>query len=727
MSGLNSMYIASLDLNPYQVSNQNAEALAGGKIWFYVDNNRTVAKNIFELVQGSGSPPNYTYAPLPNPITLSNSGTFMDANGNDVSVYYYPFDQFGNLQLYYVVCYDAFGNLQFTREAWPYPFGASGGGTTTSTAIGANNQITNPQFAQVLFNPSLGISNTYSGSATTTINFAPDWALAFTHTGAGTITLNQTAVAGVSAYPFNPPYVLTVNAGTNITSLTLVQTLSQNTDWASPQIAGVNGYLASSILLGPNTNAQMQYVSSAGNPIQTLLSANNATGTYVQYYNTVELDPAANPNTPPTAYDQIVVNLLNTSGVSVIGNVQVIPLTTNISLNQFDQTTVNRQIDQSFNYYNPLLQYKPIPSYLVGWDFPLNPAQPLGASIAAQTIATNSSYYAWDQTILYQSANTAITVSRGSNGELVLTAAATTQMAVIQYLTGQQVNEILNGRLSVNVEAKTNNSSGYQATVSLWYGTGTLPSCIGSNLSIVGMLNSTGYPVSFNQPTGGGAVNWAPVPRSGLGLVTGTTGGSDAQFTIKTSATTNFNQYRFSGWDLQGASTTQSATLFAMVLGTASITSGDSISINSISLVPGDIPTRPAPKTPAQALIDCQYYYESSFALGTVPAQNVGTNTGEWLWQTTPSLMDDYNYSNLIPFKVTKYAIPHSSTGTVTTYNPAAANAQVRNETTGADLASTTVYQYSQDGIVIRCTVSGGNSGGAIFGVHWSADVRLAQ
>ena len=41
------------------------------------------------------------------------------------------------------------------------------------------------------------------------------------------------------------------------------------------------------------------------------------------------------------------------------------------------QNSVNRQNDYLFHYYNPLLQYKPIESFLIGWDFPVNPAQPL--------------------------------------------------------------------------------------------------------------------------------------------------------------------------------------------------------------------------------------------------------------------------------------------------------------------------------------------------------------
>ena len=121
MSGLSVMYVTGSELEDYFVSNQTGLPLAGGSVYFYVDSNRTQAKTVYELNQGSGWPPAYTYTPLPNPVVLSNTGTIMDANGNNVALYYYPYDSFGNVQLYYVEVYDSQGNLQFTREAWPYP------------------------------------------------------------------------------------------------------------------------------------------------------------------------------------------------------------------------------------------------------------------------------------------------------------------------------------------------------------------------------------------------------------------------------------------------------------------------------------------------------------------------------------------------------------------------------------------------------------------------------
>lgn len=142
MSGLNANYVAALDLNQYFVDKSTGEALSAGTISFYEDSNRTTAKPVYQLVQGGAVPPNYSYAPFSNPIVLSGVGTVVDNNGNQVALYYYPYDEFGAVQLYYIECYDANGLLQFTREAWPFPFagtggggGGGGGGGSTVTAV----------------------------------------------------------------------------------------------------------------------------------------------------------------------------------------------------------------------------------------------------------------------------------------------------------------------------------------------------------------------------------------------------------------------------------------------------------------------------------------------------------------------------------------------------------------------------------------------------------------
>jgi len=60
------------------------------------------------------------------------------------------------------------------------------------------------------------------------------------------------------------------------------------------------------------------------------------------------------------------------------------------------------------------------------------------------------------------------------------------------------------------------------------------------------------------------------------------------------------------------------------------MTAADTISINSASVVPGDIPTRPAPQSVISVMQDCLYYYRKSFSNSIVPATALGVGTGEY-------------------------------------------------------------------------------------------------
>ena len=135
---LNPQFILAPPLMEYFVDRDTGFPLAGGVITFYSDVNRTTLKPVYEL---TGVPPyNNPYTQLSNPLTLSSTGTIVDAEGNEVVLYYYPFDQFGNVELYYVTVYSAGGVLQFTRQAWPN-FDESGFSSSDVT-----NYIPNGQF-----------------------------------------------------------------------------------------------------------------------------------------------------------------------------------------------------------------------------------------------------------------------------------------------------------------------------------------------------------------------------------------------------------------------------------------------------------------------------------------------------------------------------------------------------------------------------------------------------
>ncbi len=95
--------------------------LSNGIVTFYKDQARTELKKIYRI---SGTPPNYQYDELPNPLTLSSVGTFMDNSGNDIVVYFFPYDTepdepTGNIELYYITVEDELSNPQWDREGQP--------------------------------------------------------------------------------------------------------------------------------------------------------------------------------------------------------------------------------------------------------------------------------------------------------------------------------------------------------------------------------------------------------------------------------------------------------------------------------------------------------------------------------------------------------------------------------------------------------------------------------
>lgn len=97
------------------------QPLIDGYVEFYRDLDRVTEKPVYEI---TGSPPNYSYVPLSNPVVLSGIGTFMDNSNNDIIPYMFPYDgtpdnTTNTIDLYYVRVYDVEGNFQFDREAWP--------------------------------------------------------------------------------------------------------------------------------------------------------------------------------------------------------------------------------------------------------------------------------------------------------------------------------------------------------------------------------------------------------------------------------------------------------------------------------------------------------------------------------------------------------------------------------------------------------------------------------
>lgn len=121
-------YIAGLELQELLVDKLTGEPLSEGQIFFWKDQARSEPKTVYRL---SGSPPNYSFTALSNPVNLGVGGTVVDDDNNDVVIYYYPYDDIGNVELYFVQVKSLGGEDIFTREAWPPNVGA--GDVTSNT------------------------------------------------------------------------------------------------------------------------------------------------------------------------------------------------------------------------------------------------------------------------------------------------------------------------------------------------------------------------------------------------------------------------------------------------------------------------------------------------------------------------------------------------------------------------------------------------------------------
>jgi hypothetical protein len=139
---LDTRYIPAFGLQKELVDKDTGQPLAGGQVTFYKDTARTTKKKIYQI---TGTPPDYNYIELPNPITLSNVGTFQDGSGNDVMVYYYPYDEDDKVELYFVDVKSSTGVPQFPREGTPNV------SAELETADDVKNYVPNGQF--LLQNP----------------------------------------------------------------------------------------------------------------------------------------------------------------------------------------------------------------------------------------------------------------------------------------------------------------------------------------------------------------------------------------------------------------------------------------------------------------------------------------------------------------------------------------------------------------------------------------------
>lgn len=118
-----------------------------------------------------------------------------------------------------------------------------------------------------------------------------------------------------------------------------------------------------------------------------------------------------------------------------------------------------------------------------------------------------------------------------------------------------------------------------------------------------------------------------------------------------------------------------------------------------------------------EELARCQRYYQKSFAYATAPAQSVSAGAFTYLATLAGA---SAQRSATIPLTPRMRPTP-----TITLFNPNAANAEIRNQTDGADLTSSVASNNIDNGFLVQGTGTAGTALGELLAVQWTAAAEL--
>jgi hypothetical protein len=121
---LNQKFMISPNLQEFFINPADGLPLSNGTVTYKIDSARSDLKSVFELTGNFGS---YDFTALPNPLHLSGVGTPINGAGQEIRVYYYPYDENGSVENYYIEVADEDGNPVLQRQAWPNVFDGSTG------------------------------------------------------------------------------------------------------------------------------------------------------------------------------------------------------------------------------------------------------------------------------------------------------------------------------------------------------------------------------------------------------------------------------------------------------------------------------------------------------------------------------------------------------------------------------------------------------------------------
>jgi hypothetical protein len=175
-------------------------------------------------------------------------------------------------------------------------------------------------------------------------------------------------------------------------------------------------------------------------------------------------------------------------------------------------------------------------------------------------------------------------------------------------------------------------------------------------------------------------------------------------------------------WQLFSVTVTvpsNSKNLIAAVWSDSGFAANDTLSLAEAMLTFGKTTVNWTPRPVGQELALAQRYYWKTFALDTAPAQNIGTNTGEFHAPAPVAGANAERMAKLI-YPVMMFASP-----TVTTYSPAAATVEFYDATASAACTSTSQINPSPMGVQLQCVGAAGTVVGNSLRAHVTAEAEL--
>jgi microcystin-dependent protein len=252
------------------------------------------------------------------------------------------------------------------------------GGVTppSSISLSTDNQITNPQFA--LFNYASSV--TFTGISTQDIQVAPGWVLELT--GTGTVTIERESLNNTTQTATNAPYALRINStGFDDGGLVLRQRFQQA------------GMLWAGKVVSNTLTARIDGVSQpifgvlrdSNNEVLGVVLTSAPGASYSQILGTPTLLSAStNPDIPPAAYIDYRLILPNNTDIYVT-SFQIVTSDAGIEIAfSYEQDSVNRQIDHTYNTAYPIIPVGAIIDF-AGTSTPAHYLNCNGASVLRTT------------------------------------------------------------------------------------------------------------------------------------------------------------------------------------------------------------------------------------------------------------------------------------------------------------------------------------------------------